>query len=64
MECSNNCVNSGQITMYKQFYDYPEAFKEECVIKKYFLFLMQNVCCGYSKNRLNEIVLLSTQNKC
>ena len=27
-----------------------------------FLFLNQNICCGYSKNRLIETVLLSTQN--
>ena len=27
-----------------------------------FLFLNQNICCGYSKNHLNETVLLSTQN--
>ena len=27
-----------------------------------FLFLNQNICCGYSKNRLSETVLLSTQN--
>ena len=25
-------------------------------------FLIQNICCGYSKNRLKEMVLLSTQN--
>ena len=37
----------------------------ECVIKKLiFLFLIQNMCCGYSKERLNETILLSTQNKC
>ena len=27
----------------------------------YFLFLSQNVCCVYSKDCLNEMVLLSTQ---
>ena len=45
-----------------------------CVTEKiFFLFLNQNICCGYSKqtcvvgtqkNRLNETVLLSTQNIC
>ena len=25
-----------------------------------FIFLKQNICCGYSKNRLNETVVLST----
>ena len=30
--------------------------------KLFFLFLNQNICCGYSKNRLNEKILLSTQN--
>ena len=30
--------------------------------KLFSLFLIQNICCGYSKNRLNETVLLSTQN--
>ena len=29
-----------------------------------FLFLNQIICCGSSKNRLNEMVLLSTQNIC
>ena len=32
--------------------------------KLMFLFLNQNICCGYSKNCLNETVLLSTQNIC
>ena len=27
-----------------------------------FLFLNQNICCGSSKNRLNEMDLMSTQN--
>ena len=29
--------------------------------KLFFLFLNKNICCGYSKNRLNDTVLLSTQ---
>ena len=29
-----------------------------------FSFLNQNICLGYSKNRLNETVLLSTHNIC
>ena len=29
-----------------------------------FLFLNQNICCGYSKELLNETILLSTQNIC
>ena len=32
--------------------------------KLFFLFLNQNICCGYSKNCLDEMVLLSTQNTC
>ena len=33
--------------------------------KLFFLFLNQNICCGYSKKkRLNETVLLRTQNTC
>ena len=32
-----------------------------CNWKLFFLFLNQNICCGYSKNHLNETVLLSTQ---
>ena len=32
------------------------------IVKLLFLFLTQNICCVYSKNRLNETVLLSTQN--
>ena len=28
---------------------------------KVFLFLNQNICCGYSKTHLNGMVLLSTQ---
>ena len=32
--------------------------------KIFFLFLNQYICCGYSKNRLNETVLLITQNIC
>ena len=34
--------------------------------KTFFLFLNQNipVCCGYSKNRLNETILFRTQNIC
>ena len=34
------------------------------VTKLFFLFLNQNICCWYSnsKNRLNETVLLSTEN--
>ena len=40
-----------------------------CAKKMIFLFLNQNICCGYSKepsewNHLNETVLLSTQNIC
>ena len=27
----------------------------------FFLFLSQNICCGYSKERFKETVLLSTQ---
>ena len=32
------------------------------VTKLFFLFLNQNICCGYSKKRLSETVLLSTEN--
>ena len=41
-----------------------EGFSEECVHLHQniiFLFLNQNICCGYSKYRLNETVLLSTK---
>ena len=31
-------------------------------LKTIYLFLNQNICCGYSKNRPIETVLLSTQN--
>ena len=40
-----------------------QAFSKEWVPKKLiFLFLNQNICVGTQKNRLNEMVLLSTQN--
>ena len=32
--------------------------------KIFFLFLNQNICCGYSKNSLNTTFFLSTQNTC
>ena len=47
------------------------AFSSECVTEIVFLFLNRNISCVYSniccavgsqKNRLNETVLLSTQN--
>ena len=38
------------------------VFSKECVTKKKLL-LNQNICCA-QKNRLNETVLLSTQNIC
>ena len=31
--------------------------------KLFFLFLYQNICCGYLKKRLNETALLSTQTR-
>ena len=45
--------------------DYLEAFRCECVNEIIiFLFINQNIYCGYSKNRINETALLSTQNTC
>ena len=36
---------------------------KECVTEKnIFLILNRNACCGYQKNRLNEMVLLCTKN--
>ena len=36
-----------------------------CTGKLFSLFIIQNICYGYSKkNRLNEMALLSTQNTC
>ena len=37
---------------------------DKSVYWKVSLFLMQNICCGTQKNRLNETVLLSTRNIC
>ena len=34
------------------------------VFQKIIFFLNQNICCGYSKECLNETVLLSTKNIC
>ena len=32
-----------------------------CFNESVFVFLNQNICCGYSKDGLNETVLLNTQ---
>ena len=42
-----------------------QAFNNECVTEKiFFLILNQTYVMGTQKNRLNETVLLSTQNIC
>ena len=49
---------------------YKKVFKESCILdrpctkKLLFLFLDQTYVVGTQKNRLNETVLLSTQNMC
>ena len=41
---------------------YFNSLYKSVVLNSIFLSLNQNICCGYSKNRLNEMVLLSTKN--
>ena len=46
-------------------YDVDQAPLYECVLKNYFLYLSSKTyAVGTQKNRLNETVLLSTQNTC
>ena len=56
--------NYGNWSIQVDAYVSTDLQKKMCIGEFVSLFLIQNICCGYSKECLNETVLLSTQNIC